>query len=368
MAFMHFDNIGIAALACAVPEFTQRINQGSDLDDAPYIKSFIKKIGIRQRQVSLIEQTTTDLGHAAMEKALAFAGWEANSLDALIYMSQMPDFNPATGNAFVMHKRLALPASCMAFDITLGCSSFPYGLAVCASLLQQEHIHRIAMISGDNVWSCVPCKDALLEENTFLFGEGTTALLLEKKENSPLDASLFSDGAGYQYLFNPVAGSRNNWRTGTKITLENGRQVDVPRPKGGNYMDGPEITVFSTTTVVDAIKEFLERTGRPISSYDGLVLHQANRQIVRTIAKRVDADEAQVPLSLDRYANTSGASVPLTIADAYGGRRAGMLSLLTCAYGIGLSWGIASFNIDASVIQPIFRTDRRFDDGYITRD
>lgn len=368
MAFLHFDNIGIAALACAVPEFTQCVNQDHDGDEAPYIKNFIKKIGIRQRQVSLIEQTTTDLGHAAMERALASAGWDSNSLDALIYMSQMPDFNPGTGNAFVMHKRLALTASCMAFDITLGCSSFPYGLAVCASLLQQAHIHRIAMVSGDNAWSCVTSKDILLKENPFLFGEGTTALLLEKKENSPLDASLFSDGSGYQYLFNPVAGSRNNWRTGTRITLENGREVDVPRPKAGNYMDGPEITVFSTTTVVDAIKDFLERTGRPISSYDGLILHQANRQIVRTIAKRVGADEAQVPFSLDRYANTSGASVPLTIADAYGGRREGVLSLLTCAYGIGLSWGIASFDIDASVIQPIFRTDRRFDEGYITRD
>lgn len=368
MAILHFDNVGIAALACAVPEITQCVNEDPGPEDAAYVRSFVKKIGIRQRQISLCEQTTTDLGHAAVEKALAFAGWEANSLDALIYLSQMPDFNPGTGNAFVMHKHLGLPSSCMAFDITLGCSSFPYGLVVCASLLQQAHINRVAMISGDNVWSCVPRKEMLLGENVFLFGEGTTALLLEKKENSPLDASLFSDGSGYQYLFNPVAGSRNNWRTGTKITLENGNEVEVPSSKGGQYMDGPEITAFSTTTVVDAIRGFLERIGRPISSYDGLVLHQANRQIVRTIAKRVGADEAQVPLSLDRYANTSGASVPLTIADAYGGRREGMLSLLTCAYGIGLSWGIASFNIDAAVIQPIFRTDRRFDEGYITQD
>lgn len=367
MAILHFDNVGIASLTCAVPEFTQQVNEDPDFVGAAYIKNFVKKIGIRQRQVSLIEQTSSDLGHAAVERALNAAGWEAQSLDALIFLTQMPDFNPGTGNAFVMHKHLGLPPSCMAFDITLGCSSFPYGLAVCASFLQQEHIHRIAMISGDNVWSCVPGKDALLGENAFLFGEGTTALLLEKKEDSPLDLSLFSDGAGYEYLFNPVAGSRNNWRAGTTITLCNGREVEVPRAKGGQYMDGPEITVFSTTTVVDAIKGFLERIGRSISSYDGLVLHQANRQIVRTIAKRVGADEGKVPLSLDRYANTSGASVPLTIADAYGGRE-GMLSLLTCAYGIGLSWGIASFNIDAAVIQPIFRTDRRFDEGYITKD
>lgn len=367
MALLHFDNVGIAALACAVPEFTQCVNEDPDFEYAAYVRSFLKKIGIRQRQVSLIEQTTTDLGHAAVENALAKAGWAAESLDALIYLSQMPDFNPGTGNAFVMHKRLGLPFSCMAFDITLGCSSFPYGLAVCASLLQQAHINRIAMISGDNVWSCVPCKEVLLGENVFLFGEGTTALLLEKREDSPIDLSLLSDGSGYEYLFNAAAGARNNWRQGKTLRLSSGQEITVPPARGGQYMDGPEITTFSTTTVVDALREFLERTGRPISAYDGLILHQANRQIVRAIAKRIGATEAQVPLSLDRYANTSGASVPLTIADAYAGRE-GMLSLLACAYGIGLSWGIASFNIDASVIQPIFKTDRRFDEGYITKD
>lgn len=365
MAFLHFDNIGIAALACAVPEYTQKVNDNPDFSHADYIRSFIKQIGIRQRQISLTEQTCTDLGYAASRHALEHAGWDAQSLDMLIFLSQMPDFNPGTGNAFIMHKHLGLPASTIAFDITLGCSSFPYGLSVCASLLQQNGINRAILISGDNVWTCLPDRQSLLAENAFIFGEGTTALLLEKKDNSPLDISLFTNGKGYEYLFNPAGGSRNNWRVGNTMVLSGGQTISFPPPKTGQYMDGPEITVFSTSTVVDSIKDFLARSKKSVSDYDGLVLHQANRQIVRTIAKKLGASESMLPISLDRYANTSGASVPLTIADAYGERESGHLELLTCAYGIGLSWGIASFGIDPGVICPIFRTDMRFDEGYI---
>ncbi len=365
MAFLHFDNVGIASLTCAVPEYTQKVTDDPQFPQAAYIRSFLKKIGIRQRQVSLTEQTCTDLGFAAVTRALECTGWSAESLDALIFMSQMPDFNPGTGNAFILHKHLGLPPSTMVFDITLGCSSFPYGLAVCASFLQQPGINRIAMISGDNVWSCVPDREMLLGENAFLFGEGTTAVLLENREKSPLDVALYSDGGGYEFLYNPLAGSRNNWRHGNQVKLSHGQTIISPGAKEGQYMDGPEITTFSTTTVVDSLKEFITWMKKPLEEYSGLVLHQANRQIVKTIARRLGVAEEKVPLSLERYANTSGASVPLTIADAWGERQEGSLELLTCAYGIGLSWGIAAFSIDCRVIQPIFKTDFRFDEGYI---
>lgn len=367
MAFLHFGNIGIASLACAVPEYVQEIIEDPALVHAGYMKSFVRKIGIRQRRVSLIEQTSTDLGYAAIEKALDKAGWTPQSLDALIFLSQMPDFNPGTGNAFVLHRHLGLPHSTFAFDVTLGCSSFPYGLSICASYLQQEGIQRVAMVSGDNVWSSAPGKEALLGEKAFLFGEGTTAMLLEKRENSPVDIALYTDGSHYEYLFNPTGGFRNNWRDGDTITLTSGQSFPVSRSSKSNIMDGPEVTIFSTTTVVDSIKEFLDKTKTGMDSYDGLVLHQANKQIVGTIARRLGADPARVPMSLDRYANTSGASVPLTIADAYGGKETGHLKLLTCAYGIGLSWGIASFELDTNVVLPIFATNTRFDEGYVNK-
>lgn len=365
MAFLHFDDVGIAALACAVPSFVQEIDTDPQGPRARYIRNFVKNMGITRRHVSVTEQTCTDLGHAAMLKALRRAGWEADSLDGLIFLSQMPDFNPGTGNAFVLHKHLGLRTDALAFDITLGCSSVPYGLSVAAALLAQPGIRRLALVIGDNAWSGAPTREHLLAQETFLFGEGTVALLLEHREAPGMDLSLHSDGSGYHHLYNPCVGYRNSWRRNSPTVRLPDGEVVWWYPNQGNFMDGTEITAFSTTTVVDSIKAFLGHIGRTPDSFDGIVLHQANAQIVRTIARQLGVDMAKVPLSLDRYGNTSGASALVTVADAYAGRAEDSLDLLLCAFGIGLSWGMASLKLAPAAVEPIFTCDDVRDEGFI---
>lgn len=361
-ACFEFDNVRIAALTCAVPSFVQTI----DAEKSPnpgYVHNFQKQTGVLQRHISLIEQTSTDLGYGAAIKALEKTGWEADSIDAVVFMSQTPDFNPGTSNAFVMHYRLNLPANCLAYDITLGCSSFPYGLATCASLLQQKHMQRILMISGDAQWHYLHDKNALLSEQCFLHGEGCTAILLEKKPGYAMRMALHTDGSGYQYLFNPIGGVRNAWRHTEKVILPNGTEAYLDGKH--NYMDGLEITMFSTTTVVDSIKKYLTDHNMSITDYDGLVLHQANMQILKTIARRLKLPMEKVPVTVDRFANTSGASTSLTLADAYAKAPQERLRLLTCAFGIGLSWGIADIPLEPAVVEPIFTYDGRWDEALI---
>ncbi len=361
MADLHFDNIGIAALTCAVPSFVQPICADPDNPASAYLKTFLKQTGVRQRHISITEQTCTDLGHAALRKALSKADWPVESLDGLVFMSQTPDYNPGTGNAFVLHYRMGMSKDALAFDITLGCSSFPFGLAVCASLLQQEKIQRIAMVSGDTMWPNYTSPDDLLASENFIVGEGTTAILLEKRPDSPVDIALHSDGSGYHYLFNPFGGMKNAWRSRANVVLPNGEKYT-----GGGYMDGLEITSFATTTVVKSIQDFLQQRERSLDDYTGLVLHQANMQIISTMAKRLRIDRSRVPVSVDRYANTNNASVTLTMADAYAGCECDRLSLLCCAFGIGLSWGIVDLSLDSSVIEPIFTSDERWEEGFVT--
>lgn len=362
MAHLKFDNVRIAALTCAVPSFVQKIDAESSRDPA-YIRTFLKQTGINQRHISLTEQTCVDYAHAAAEKALDKVGWSKDSIDALVFMSQTPDYNPGTGNAFILHHILGLPKDTLAFDITLGCSSFPYGFSVCASLMQQEHISRVLMVSGDTVWGSYGSKEDLLAQDYFIPGEGCTAVLFEKSlEKTPVHISLYSDGAGYKFLFSPFGGSKNGWRRShPKVILPNGVEYSGELA----YMDGLEITSFASTTVVDSIKSFLADQNTTLDDYDGLILHQANLQIVKTVAKRLKADMTKVPISLDRYANMSGTSVTLTITDAYAGCNAEKLSLLVCAFGIGLSWGIVSLEIDPAVIEPIFTYDGRFEEGFV---
>lgn len=358
MAFLHFDSLGVAALAGAVPDFVQPIPQEPDHPRAAYIRNFVRQTGVRQRHISVTEQTASDYAYAAVIAALDRAGWDAGSLDGLVFLTQTPDFNAATGNAFILHKHLGMREDALVFDIAQGCASFPYGLAVCAGFLQQPGINRVAMLCGDTMWPRSPSKEALLAEPTFLVGEGSTAMLLEKRPDSPVDVALYSDGTGYHFLYEPWSGARHAWRRVPGI-MPNGALYE-----GGPYMDGMEITTFSTMRVVESIQEFLRHIGRTVADFDGVVLHQANLQILKTMARRLKVPPEKFPTTVETLANTNGASVTLTMVDAYAGRK-GPLDLLVSAFGIGLSWGVASLTLDADVIVPLIACADRFEDDFL---
>lgn len=358
MANLHFNNINVAGLAGAVPENVQVIDRDPNHPRASYIASYIKQTGITQRHISLTEQTSVDLGYVALKKALKMANWDIDSLDGLVFLTQTPDFNNATGNSFLLHRHLGMRDDTIVFDIAQGCASFPYGLSVCAGFLQQPGINRIAMICGDTLWGGFSSPETIAAEDTFLIGEGTTAVLLEKKGDSSVDIALYGDGNGYHFLYAPWGGCRNAWRH-TPGLMPGGEVFSG----GGMYMDGMEITSFATLRVVDSIKSFLSRNGKTIDDYDALILHQANRQIVKTMARRLKAKN--VPTSMDRFANTNGASVTLTIIDAFAQCEKKRLELLISAFGIGLSWGIVGMSIDPSVIVPMIMTNHRFDDDFL---
>lgn len=359
MALLHFDNVGVAALAGALPEHIQEINMDSAHPNAAYIENFVKQTGITRRHISITEQTSTDLGYAALNAALDKAGWEAQSLDALIFVTQTPDFNNGTGNAFVLHNHLNLSTETWVFDIPQGCASFPSGVAACASLMQQPNINRVALVSGDTMWASYPSVQAILADPVFLAGEGSTALLFENRENTPMDISLHSDGSGYFFLYEPWAGARNAWRR-VRSRLPNGAIYH-----GGAYMDGLEITSFATMRVVKSIRGFLAGLNKTSEDYDGLVLHQANKQIVETMAKRLKFDMSKVPTTVEKYANTNGASVTLTMIDAYANAQTAPLKLLVSAFGIGLSWGEVSLTLDPSVIVPMQICSTRFEEDFL---
>ena len=363
MPYLKYDNIRIASLVTAVPAHRQCITPPEDAVNDRQFKTYIKQIGVQSRHISITEQTCVDTGYAAARKALEMCSLTAADLDGVIFASQTPDFNPSTGNAFLLHYRLGMREDVLAYDITLGCSSFPFSLATCAALLQQPQMRRILLVIGDTHWSGYINLNHLLNCKRFLFGEGTSAIILERTDAPApeITVALFSDGSGYKHLHNPFLGYRNAWRCFPRAKNREGTELyrDI-------NMDGLEITSFATIRVVNSIKAYAEKTGKQPGEYDGLILHQANKQVVRTITKRLGLTDKQVPMSLDRYANTDGASVTLTISDAFHNDPREELHLLTSAFGVGLSWGIASIHIRPAVISPILLVeDDRFEEGYL---
>ena len=371
MPFMKYDNIRVAGLAAAVPSHSQDIDMKPDRDDAAYVKSFVKNVGVTKRHISIIEQTSLDLCYAASLKAMEKAGWSGEDIDGVIFLTQTPDY-ATPGNSALLQKLLGMRTDTIAFDINLGCSAPPYGIFTACSLMQNEGINKMIVATSDTQWPGYKTKDKLLADNTFLFGEGGSVVLLEKQAGSPeIKIELWNDGSGYKYL-HALGGARNsrdilkNWNIiDEDVIVPTGEQVSVDTAV---YLDGPSIMSFTITTVVDAMKSFCNRIVTDVSSYDGVVLHQANLKILKTMAKRLNLDLEKMPVTIDRYANTSAASVFLTMADAYADSEKESVHLLASGFGVGLSWGVMDLHISPSVIAPIFETDFVFEEGKFKRE
>lgn len=348
MIYSDFQNICISAIAAAVPEGRIDIAAMADdpNEDPKFVKNFIRKTGISAKHKSGPDQTASDHAFSAAKQIEAAGKYTPDEIGVLINITQTPDYRtPST--ALALHKRLGLEKSCLAFDINLGCSGFVYGVSLAASLLSTSNAGKALVLIGDTLARGRKGTAIRSSNTTLLFGDASTAILLEKNANASIQTALMSDGTGFKALATPY----NAWK----------------HPVGPESIPGDDIAVFNFTIneVPALLEEFMSTVHRTINDYDALVLHQANMMIIKNIAKRVDMPMEKVPLSLDRYGNTSGASVPLTIVDMYGNSKEDRnVTLLTSGFGIGLSWGVVQFTINTKDILPMTYGKDHFDDGY----
>ena len=347
MVFSQFDNIRIAAIAASVPQNV--INVASELDnpDPKYFKNFMKNTGIMEKRKSDFDQTAADFSFSAARQIIDAGYCTPEDIGVLINITQTPDYRtPST--AMTLQKRLGIPKDCLVFDINLGCSGFVYGVSLAASLLQTSSASKAIVTVGDTLTRGRRHRKKVIYSNTgLLFGDASAAMLVEKCDGASFATALMSDGTGHKALSSPY----NAWR----------------HPVGPDSIPGDDIAVFNFTIseVPDLLQKYMEKTGTTIEAYDQLVLHQANMMILKNIAKRVGMPMEKVPVSLDRFGNTSGASVPLTIVDKYGASDEDReVDLLTSAFGIGLSWGVVGFKINVKDILPLTIGHDTYDDGY----
>lgn len=346
MIYSVFDGISITGIAAAVPEGAVEIESLKTTENPQMIDNFIKKTGISCIHRGDFSQTAADYAYTAAI-ALRDAGkFDPVEIGVLLFVTQNPDYRtPST--ACALHNRLGLSKSCLAFDINLGCSGFVYGVSVAASILKTSDSQKALILVGDSL-ARQRVKEFERTSNTaLLFGDASAAIVIEKQEDFYIRSALMTDGAGYKALARPYGA----WK----------------HPLGSENPLTDDIAVFNFTIseVPALLKEFMEKTKTKIDDFDSLVLHQANKMIMKQIAKKVKMPMEKVPISLDRFGNTSGASVPLTIVDRYGNENSGnTLSLLTSGYGVGLSWGVLSFTIKDTDILPLRISNDTYDDGY----
>ncbi len=359
MPYFQFNYIKVSGVASAVPTEIVKVSDFAAQYGEDYVTKFSASTGIKQFRRTKPHQTASDLCFAAAEKIISEKEIQREEIGALVFVAHSTDYRrPAT--ACVLHKRLGLDKNCVAFDISLGCSAFVYGMQVVCSLMANSDINKALLLVGESLTKMVNPKDKSVN---MLFGDGGAAILLEKTEKeTPIKGILKTDGTGYKAIIAPGGGFRNIDAPTQDFTWPDGNV----RSLYNTNMQGDDVFGFTISQVPRTIKEFLAKTEVDINSYDCLAFHQANKYISQMLCKKLKCSEEKMPLCLDRYGNTSAPAIPLVLCDTYGEDNSNQeLRVLACGFGVGLSWGVCSLNINTADVYPIIETDEIFEEGII---
>ena len=281
------------------------------------------RTGIKERRIS-IEEETSDLAAKAAERALAAAGVKAEELDIIIMGTSSPDCNYPSGACEVQAKIGAVNA--VAFDVSAACAGFIFAMNIVQGFFKAG-IYQTALIIGAETLSKVT--DWSDRSTCVLFGDGAGAAVLKNDSVGMIDMLMGADGTKGDFL-KCKSRTLGNFLTGTKPEL------------GLMTMDGQEVFKFAVKKVPAIVNELLEKTGTDREDVDHYVLHQANVRILEGAAKRLKIPMDKVPVNIDRYGNTSAASIPLLLDEM---RNDGRLKkgdkVMMAGFGAGLTWGAA---------------------------
>ena len=283
-----------------------------------------ERTGIKERRIAGRHDSTGSLGRQAAEQALAMAGVGPADVDLLIVVTASPD-HPLPSASCILQLELGLNR-CAAMDVIAGCAGFVYGLAT-ASQFVESGAAETALVVGAETLSRIT--DYTDRSTCILFGDGAGAVVLRRGERGVRAFSLGSDGTRSRLLFTPAGGTRF---PATSNTVAERRHYIV--------MEGREVFKGAVTAMAASSLTAIERSDLKPEDIDLVIPHQANQRIIEATARRLKVPMSNVVMNIARYGNTSAASIPLAIAEAWeqGQVRPGQHLLLT-AFGAGLAWG-----------------------------
>lgn len=294
--------------------------------------------GIKERRIASPEQATSDLAVIAGERALLDAGVAPEELGLVIVATNTPDtVFPST--ACLVQDRLGAK-NAAAFDLAAGCSGFIYALATGSQFITSGTYKKVLVIGAECLSRITNWED---RKTCVLFGDGAGAVVLSPvpQGNGILSFKLRSDGSKGPLLILPAGGSR---QPATRETVD--QKLHTIR------MDGQEVFKFAVRIMGKAALEVLAASGLESSDIDYFIPHQANIRIIESAAKRLNLPMDKVLVNLDRYGNTSTASIPLALAEAvHSGQIKQGDHVVMVGFGAGLTWGAAVVKWGKPVIE-----------------
>lgn len=286
------------------------------------------RTGIKQRRIISDGQTTASLAIEASSKAIATAGLSTDDIDLIVCATITPEMVfPST--ACFIQAGLDNDTAC-AFDLSAACSGFVYGLAVASSMLTSG-IHRTALVLGAETLSTIT--NYTDRTSCILFGDGAGAVVMTAETDSDrglLYSSLHADGRSWQTLCCQAYGSRN----------PAGEPLDDP---DNIYMtiQGRDTYQLAVRRIVEMIRESYDNCGISNDDIAMIIPHQMNARIIESVTKRLGISQEKMFVNIDKYGNTSSASIPIALDEAVrsGRLKQGELVLLV-AFGAGLTWAV----------------------------
>jgi 3-oxoacyl-[acyl-carrier-protein] synthase-3 len=286
------------------------------------------RTGIRERRIKENGAGTSDLALEASKVALRRAKLEPEDLDLILFGTVTPDYQVPSAACMLQQKMGAVNAAAM--DVGAACASFIFGLATGSAYIGSGAYKRILVIGAESLSSITDYQD---RSTCVLFGDGAGAVVLEARngpeEQGILGTYIQTDGRHFRLLWIPISGSV------TPVRPDNVHDRGIYLA-----MAGSEVFKLAVRAMCSASEEACRRAGVAIEDVDLLIPHQANIRIINALMKRMNIPEEKVFVNIEKYGNTSSASVPLALDEAYAsGRIKAGDNVLMVAFGGGMAWG-----------------------------
>ena len=317
-------NVGILGVGHYAPE---KVLTNFDLEKMVDTSDewIVERTGIKERRIASEDEATSDISIKAAYKALEMAKVKPEELDLIIVCTLTPDTVFPSVSCLLQDKLGAKNAG--AFDLQAGCSGFVYGLTVACQLIASG-LHKKVLVIGAEVLSKIVNWE---DRNTcVIFADGAGAVVLGEVEDGTgyINSVLHADGSGGHLIIQPAGGSR---MPASHETVE--KKLHTVR------MEGSEVFKFASRVVPKVTNEVLTGTGIDIKDIDIIIPHQANSRIITAAAKRLGISADKFFVNIERYGNTSAASVPLALSEAV---EQGLIkkgdNVLLIGFGTGLTW------------------------------
>lgn len=348
MAFLEFKHVRIAGISAAVPKNVLK-NEGDAVDSKDYdAEAFVKLTGVRERRIGNL--TASDLCIPAAERLLQDLGWKKEEVEAVIFVTQHPDYIiPVT--SCIVQGRLGLSEDCYCDDSKHGCSGWVYGLSHVFSLLENGNMHKALLCVGDG-------KRSYTDQIDPLMGHACVVTAIEYSEKE-IDVSykfhFGTEGSSFNYVYIPEGGARHPFTIHSFDKVEiDGRMYSGMQPQ----MNGADTFSLGITVMPKSVKKLADHFQFNYMDNDYFVFHQANFALNKMVMKKLKLDLSQCPMSLYEFGNTSSASIPMTIVTQLKGKIEDKPTKLLCGFfGTGMTWGSMSFTTDNIVISELVEVD-----------